>query len=211
MLSASEANRTYFRNAYQTGAHGWAVDAPSAYAIDFLKDVSRLIPGGRLLDIGCGEGRHSLAAAAMGFRVTAIDYEPLALRRARRFAKGKNINGVLFRNASVFKLPFRNSWFDVILDYGCLHHQRKSDWASYRAGILRVLKPTGFYILSVFSPRFRFFHQSTKQWHIARGAYRRCFTKKDFAELLGRNFEIVKIAEERGDNGGFWHLLMKRR
>lgn len=211
MLSASETNRKYFREAYRTGVHGWAVDLPSAYAIDFLKDLSRLIPGGRLLDIGCGEGRHSFAAAALGFRATGIDYESLALKRACRFAKAKGIKGVTFRKASVFELPFRNPCFDVILDYGCLHHQRKSDWASYKANILRVLKPGGFYILSVFSRRFRFFHQSTRPWHIARGAYRRYFTKKDFSTFFGQDFEIIKIAEECGDNGGFWHLLMKRR
>ena len=211
MLSASKANSRYFQEAYRTGVHGWAVDVPSPYAVDFLKELSRAIPGGRLLDIGCGEGRHAIAAAALGLEVTGIDYEPLALERARRLAKAAGVRGVTFRRASVFELPFGDDSFDIVLDYGCLHHQRKSDWTAYRASVLRVLKPEASYVLSVFSPRFRFFRQRAKPWHIAHGAYRRCFTRDEISVLFGRDFQIVKIVEERGQNGGFWHVLMTRR
>ena len=211
MLSADEANRRYFREAYRTGEHGWAADEPSAYAVDFLKILRGVVPGGKLLDIGCGEGRHSFAAARLGFRVTAIDYEPLALTRARRFATIRQIKGILFRKANVFHLPFPDTRFDVILDYGCLHHQKKSDWPAYRAGNLRVLKPQGFYALSVFSPSFYLFRGSRRPWHIAYGAYRRYFTRKEIIELFGPDFEMLEIREERGKEGGFWHVLMKRR
>ena len=210
MLSAEEANRRYFRQAYRTGRHGWAVQEPSPYAVGFLKRLNRLVPGGRVLDLGCGEGRHAIAAARLGFRVTGIDYEPLALKWARRFAKAKHVKGIAFRKADVFRLPFREAAFDVVLDYGCLHHQRKRDWAAYKAAILRVLKPRGFYVLSVFSPRFPLFRGGGRCWHIAEGAYRRCFTPKEIQGLFGRDFEMLDLREERGDHG-FWHVLMRRR
>jgi SAM-dependent methyltransferase len=178
--------------------------------VDYLKRVRRLVPGGELLDIGCGEGRHAFAAARLGFKVTAIDYEPLALRRARQFAKSTRLKEIIFRRADVFRLPFPDACFDVVLDYGCLHHQRKSDWPAYKRSILRVLKSEGYYILSVFSPEFRMFRGSRRRWHIAYGAYRRCFTPKEIVSLFGREFEIVDITEERGKEGGFWHVLMTR-
>jgi ubiquinone/menaquinone biosynthesis C-methylase UbiE len=211
MLSADEANRQYFREAYRTGEHGWAMDEPSAYAVAFLKRLKRLVPGGTLLDVGCGEGRHSLAAARLGFKVTAIDYEPLALRRARRFARLEGVKSITFRNADVLHMSFRDSRFDIILDHGCLHHQRKGDWPAYMVSILRVLKSRGYYVLSVFSPRFYMFRGSRKRWHIAYGAYRRCFTRKDIADLFSRYFRIIEIAEERDADRGFWHALMRRR
>jgi len=211
MPTADEANRRYFRQAYRTGRHGWAAVVPSPYATAFLKRLRRLAPGGRLLDVGCGEGRHAIAAAKLGFRVTAIDYEPLALKRARRFARAKQATDIRFREADVLCLPFADSCFDIILDYGCLHHQRKSDWPAYRAGILRILKPRGFYVLSVFSPRFFLFRGRRRPWHIAQGAYRRCFTRGDILALFGSSFDILELAEEKGDERGFWHALMRRR
>lgn len=42
------------------------------------------IRGKRVLDFGCGSGRHSLAMAKMGARVTAIDKSPIQIRLARK-------------------------------------------------------------------------------------------------------------------------------
>jgi len=147
----------------------------------------------------------------LGFRVTAIDFEPLALARARRFARRKGAKRVVFRRADVLRLPFSRGRFDLALDCGCLHHQRKSDWSKYKANLLRVLKPEGFYVLSVFSPRFRLFRGSRRPWHIAYGAYRRCFTRKALVDLLGHEFDIIALTEERGREGGFWNVLLRRR
>jgi len=209
MLSAAEANRRYFRRSYETGVHGWAVEEPSPYAVTFLKRLARCVPGGSLLDVGCGEGRHAIAAAELGFKVTAIDYEPLALKRAKEFASRQGAKGIVFRKADVLNLPFAEGRFDVVLDYGCLHHQRRADWADYKANVLRVLRPGGFYVLSVFGPRFFLFHGGSRRWHIAQGAFRRRFERQDIAGLFSGDFEIVELKDER--ERSFWHALMRRR
>ena len=211
MLRANEASRRYFREAYRTGVHGWHAQEPDPHTVALLKRVRGQVRRGRLLDVGCGEGRHCLAARRLGFRVTGIDREPLALKRARAFARARRAAGILFRKADLFSLPFPRSCFDVVLDCGCLHHQKKADWTAYRESILQALKPTGFFILSVFSPRFRFFLGTSRPWHIAHGAYRRCFTSMEIARLFERHFRILKIDEDRGEGRGFWHVLMQRR
>ena len=211
MQSARDANRRYFHEAYRTGVHGWETLEPSPFAAAVLERLKREIPRGRLLDIGCGEGRNSIAAARLGYRVTAADYEPLALRRARRFAAAAGVKGIVFRQADALRLPFPDSRFDIVLDYGCLHHQKKSDWPAYRRNLLRVLKPRGFYLLSVFSRAFRLFHRSRRSWHVAYGAYRRRFTAAEIRALFGQEFEILDLKEERGKAGGFRQALMRRR
>ena len=209
MRSAQEANRRYFREAYRSGEHGWGVEEPDPCALRLLDRLAALVPGGSLLDLGCGEGRHAIAAAARGLRVTAVDYEPLALRRARRQARKAGARRVRFLQANVLALAFRPGTFDIVLDYGCLHHQRKADWPAYRRSVLRVLKPQGYFILSVFSPRFRLFRGARRPWHIAFGAYRRCFTRSEVAGLFRRDFTILALEEERGEGGGFWHALLR--
>ncbi|GAA4882010.1 class I SAM-dependent methyltransferase [Kitasatospora terrestris] len=44
------------------------------------------LPPGRALDLAAGEGRNSLWLAARGWRVTAVDFSPVALGRARALA-----------------------------------------------------------------------------------------------------------------------------
>jgi len=211
MSSAAKANRQYFRDAYRTGRHGWGVDDPSPYAVRFLTRLKRIMPGGRLLDIGCGEGRHAITASRLDFKVTAVDYEPLAIMRARRFAKEKGVKDIAFRTANILHLPAPETRFDVVLDYGCLHHQRKADWPAYKASVLRVLSADGFLVLSVFSPKFPLFRGRHRNWHIAQGAYRRCFTRRDVLGLFGREFEALEMIEENGVQHGFWHVLFRRR
>lgn len=208
--TADLTNRQYFRKAYDTGQHGWSAEEPSPYAVKFLNRLKLLVPGGTLLDVGCGEGRHAIAAAELDFKVTAVDYEPFALERAGRSADKKGVSGIIFREADVFCLPFGESQFDIVLDYGCLHHQKKSNQTAYMKSILRVLKEEGFYILTVFSPDFHLFKGACRQWHIAQGAYRRFFKLKDIEELFVHHFDILELKEEKGNGRGFWHALLKR-
>ncbi len=49
----------------------------------FVWHAHRIRPGDRVLDLACGEGRHSLAAAALGARVVAIDRDPVKLATGR--------------------------------------------------------------------------------------------------------------------------------
>ncbi|WAL45798.1 SAM-dependent methyltransferase [Rhodococcus pyridinivorans] len=44
------------------------------------------LPHGRALDLGCGEGRHSLWLATRGWEVVGIDFSEVALDKARRIA-----------------------------------------------------------------------------------------------------------------------------
>ncbi len=208
MRRAIEVNRRYFRQAYRTGIHGWETDDPSPYAVSFLRQLASEIPGAALLDLGCGEGRHACAAAKLGFRVTGVDAEPLAVAHAAVRARAAGCARIRFRRAAALKLPFVPAVFDIVLDYGCLHHQRKSDWRPYRDAVLRVLRPDGFYLLSAFTPAFRLFAGRTVPWHIADGAYRRCFTRADLHAFANDRFEFLDVREQVPP--GFWHVLMKR-
>ena len=199
-MNAAKANRSYFKQAYRTGVHGWG-NEPSPHVLRCLAKLKR----GRLLDLGCGEGRHAVAAARFGYQVTAVDSEPLALRRARRAARGL---AVRFMRADALRLPFPEGSFDVIVDYGCLHHQKRADWSRYLSGVLRTLAPGGHYILEAFSPRFRLFH-GRRPWHIASGAYRRRFTAVELRSLFSPDFDFLSLQEDTGR--GFWQALLRRK
>ncbi len=68
---------------------------------------------GRVLDIGCGAGRHSLYLQKRGLRVTAVDASPriVTLARTRGVKDARVVN-------ACGKLPFRNGEFDTIILFG---------------------------------------------------------------------------------------------
>jgi SAM-dependent methyltransferase len=63
----------------------------TAAEIDFLTDVMQLPAGGLLLDLGCGTGRHSVALAQRGYRVTGVDLSRGMLDEARRAAQATGV------------------------------------------------------------------------------------------------------------------------
>ena len=65
----------YLRNAFTKGTE---------QEVDFLVDALGLEPGMRVLDVGCGPGRHSLALARRGFEVVGVDHSAEFVRLARR-------------------------------------------------------------------------------------------------------------------------------
>ena len=52
----------------------------------FIWHAHLIRPGTRVLDLACGAGRHSLAAAALGARVTGVDRDPAKLATAKERA-----------------------------------------------------------------------------------------------------------------------------
>lgn len=212
MRSGQEQNRQYFHHAYQTGHHGWQSERPSPYVTQNLRRILAQEPAGRLLDLGCGEGRHCLLAARMGFAPVGVDFEPMAVYRARQRARDAGLqDAVVFMVADIFALPLREHSFDVAVDYGCLHHQRKADWKRYLAAVQTAIKPQGHLVLSVFSTAFRAYGPQERPWHLAHGAYRRFFTPEDIHALFDEGFELAHLEEEREGVRGFWHALLKRK
>ena len=72
-------------------------------------------PGMRLLDIGCGAGGTSLAAAGRGAAVTGIDISTALLARARERAEGAGPGGLTFLEADAQTHAFPAGSFDAAL------------------------------------------------------------------------------------------------
>jgi ubiquinone/menaquinone biosynthesis C-methylase UbiE len=59
--------------------------------VPFVVDVLGLEPPMRVLDVGCGTGRHAVALAARGFQVTGVDLSAGMLDQARRAADAAGV------------------------------------------------------------------------------------------------------------------------
>lgn len=103
--------------------------------------VKSSIKSARVLDMGCGSGRYTIALSTLGAKdVTGVDFQAKSFAAAKEYCENNNLP-VTFREANVLDLPFDDEYFDFVFCNGVLHHTRS---VSKGIGELhRVLKPSG--------------------------------------------------------------------
>ena len=107
----------------------------------------RLSPNSRIIDVGCGSGTTSVAIAAMGHSVWALDRVPAMLEQTRRHAEQGGVAeqvAPVLGDASAMK--FNDGSFDLTIALGLLPWV--SDPIRALAEMLRVTKSDGHLILS---------------------------------------------------------------
>jgi SAM-dependent methyltransferase len=82
-----------------------------------------IVPGGTMLDLGCGTG-HAILAFGSGFQsVTGVDHSRDMLRQARRNLSARGISNAVLVEADIFGfLDGLASRVDFVSAIGCLHH-----------------------------------------------------------------------------------------
>jgi len=210
MTAIYRKQKRFFRQAYQTGKHGWPEVGPTPHVVRWVQKLGSG-RGRTALDLGCGEGRHTILLARHQYRVTALDLEPMALQKAGSRVRDAGFQArFVVGDALDLKLP--EAAFDLVLDYGCFHHVVTRDWPRYRRGVSRILKPGGHLVLSVFSTRFRHHPQEkrTRNWLVHRNHYDHFFTRTELGQAFGPPFVLRGIQEELDGLNGFLHALFRK-
>jgi ubiquinone/menaquinone biosynthesis C-methylase UbiE len=104
--------------------------------------------GRRVLDLGCGTGRHALWLAAAGARVVGVDFSPGMLAEARRKPGSEAVEFVVHDLHT--PLPFEDARFDLVVSGLVLEHV--ADLDPFFAGARRVLAPRGRAVFSAMHP-----------------------------------------------------------
>jgi SAM-dependent methyltransferase len=79
--------------------------------VDFVADALALAPGDRVLDVGCGPGRHSHALARRGLQVTGVDVAQQFVELARHHAP----DGATFVRGDARRLPVAAASVDAVI------------------------------------------------------------------------------------------------
>lgn len=120
----------------------------SALEEPLIHDLIAARKGRAILDLGCGTGRHALRLARAGAEVTACDFSPGMLSRARAKSRAEAIR---FLEVDLERpLPFREAEFDVVVSGLVLEHI--ADLDALFGEIFRILRPEGRAILSTMHP-----------------------------------------------------------
>ncbi len=119
--------------------HRWR--RPSELVMEFA-GVLRRCGAGRVLDVGCGAGRHLVFLGRQGFNVYGVDASPTGLSHARAWVEEEGLEAEL-RRADMTFLPYRDGFFDGVVCVFTIYHGTLAEVGKAVAEIRRVLRPGG--------------------------------------------------------------------
>jgi ubiquinone/menaquinone biosynthesis C-methylase UbiE len=123
--------------------------------VRLLKDRKRP----RILDLGCGAGRHLVYLAKEGFRVDGMDFSERGLLYASEWLLREGVGATLTR-ADMTELPYANNCFDALISIHVIFHNLVTQLRQSLREIYRVLRPGGMALLTF---------QSTRSYRFGRG------------------------------------------
>jgi len=162
-------------------------------------DFRRLpvLTGTRLLDLGCGAGRHAFEAARRGARVAALDTDRGELKQVSAIAAAMDEAGELPTGSSIYPasgdataMPFGDDAFDVVIAAEVLEHIPADQ--SAMTEIARVLRPGG--VAAVTVPAWlpeRLCWLLSDDYHNVPGGHLRIFTRYELEVKLRRAGLVV--------------------
>jgi len=105
----------------------------------------------RVLDLGCGTGRHLIYLSKKGFEVYGMDSSPKALEISKKWLNEENEKAELQLHRIEHKFPYENGFFDAIISIQVIHHNLMKDIIFTINEIERILKSKG--IIYITFPR----------------------------------------------------------
>jgi Methylase involved in ubiquinone/menaquinone biosynthesis len=213
LFKFSYMDKEFYEKVYQSGKTPWPSDTPEPVFEDFLKKIKPEFDGKSLscLDAGCGEGRHMILLKKIFPNSKVVGFDILRTPLITTRQRISVFQNTYIAVADVFSIPFKSETFDIVLDFGVFHHVRKKMLRTYKSELMRVLKKGGYFLIGVFSTKFKHHIHEVRKRHFIyhKKHYDRFFTE----ETLKQEFDFLRPIEvlERGrDLEWFIYGLFKK-
>lgn len=110
--------------------------------------------GSRILDLGCGTGRHVVYLSKLGFDVYGFDVSQKALSMTNDWLNEENLKANICMHRMEHPFPYEDTFFDAVVSTQVIHHSVMKNIRKTIKEIERVLKPGGilFVTFPVFHP-----------------------------------------------------------
>jgi SAM-dependent methyltransferase len=185
---------------------------------------------GKILDLGCGDGRHFPLFDEMGLSSygTEINLQTCSILKEKMSSLKVNIQDIL--EGTTDNLPFQNGFFDYLLTWNSCYYMTASqrlDFEGHVTEMARVIKKDGWLICSVpkktsfiFQNSFAFEEEGYRvldkdPWGTRKGEIMRCFNSRDELENEFKEF-FTDFCHADLDMEWFglsyhWHVFVAKR
>jgi 2-polyprenyl-3-methyl-5-hydroxy-6-metoxy-1,4-benzoquinol methylase len=142
--------RTYDKESFTQGTIG---------EVDFIEQEINFDKSKKILDIGCGTGRHAIELARRGYKVTGIDLSESQLQRAQEKAKEAGVK-VTFLQVDAREINFNREFNLVIMICEGAFPLMETDEMNYKIleNATRALKSNGKIIFTTLNGLYPLFH-----------------------------------------------------
>lgn len=172
----------------------------------------KLQPGDKVLDLGCGEGRHVIAAyveaevTAVGVDLNFADLKTASQRAADFIDPDTSLRQFCLSNANALQLPFADYSFDKVICSEVLEHI--DNYQGVLKEIARVLRPGGLFCASV--PRRwpeKICWRLSKAYHQVEGGHLRIFHARHLkADIQQLGFRFYRRHWAHALHSPYWWL-----
>jgi len=155
-------------NAYYLKTDGDVVEDQkiTEYEVNYFSNVMQFHPEHQILDLCCGQGRHSIELANKGFKnVFGLDRSRYLIQKAKTNAKKCRV-ACKFREGDARKLPYNPDTFDYILILGNSfgYFESMNDDLLVLKEVFRVLKPWGKILIDITDGEFLRENFQSRSW-----------------------------------------------
>jgi 2-polyprenyl-3-methyl-5-hydroxy-6-metoxy-1,4-benzoquinol methylase len=156
---------------------------------DFIEKEIEYNKAIRILDIGCGTGRHSIELVTRGYTVVGIDLSESLLKRAKEKASERNLQ-IVFQNQDARNLPFFQEFELVIMICEGAFPLMETDEMNFQIlqSAAKALRPKGKLIFTTLNGLFPLFH-SVKDFLDSK-------TKEGNAKYDSLSFDVMTFREQ---------------
>jgi ubiquinone/menaquinone biosynthesis C-methylase UbiE len=172
--------------------------------------------GMKLLDVGCGIGRHLVMAQDFELDPHGFDLSAEAIRTAREWLRSRGLQNAEEKivQSDARALPWRDTYFDVAVSHGVLDSMPFDIAKSAISEVQRTLKPESLFYCDLIGGGNQ--EEVVSTFH-EKDTIQSYFDEEKIDELFSDRFDIVeKILVDRHDKTddctfSRWHIITRRR
>jgi SAM-dependent methyltransferase len=184
-------SRKYDQESYTSGTAG---------ECDFIEQEIGFDRSVRILDIGCGTGRHSIELARRGYRVTGIDLSKSMLTRAEEKAAAKGLQ-IDFRLMDARDMDFTEEFELVIMLCEGAFPLMETDEMNFQIlqNARKALKKGGKFIFTTLNGLFPLFHSVKEFCNKISGEENTLYKESSFDLLTFRDRDVMIVEDDDGN------------